>query len=223
VTANFTKTGANGWSYQLTIPGADLTSGTAGTPSEIGTGTLTFDSNGRLTAPAAGAPVSVTVTGIRNGAADLAMSWDLFRADGASRLTQFAEASATSANSQNGIAAAQVSRITLATDGQVIASFSDGSNKIVGQLALAAISNPDSLVSVGGNDFEVGANTNAPVIGLAGTGGRGGVEAGALESSTVDVAREFTNLIVYQRGYQANSKVITTLDEMAQETIGIKR
>lgn len=223
LTATFTKVGPNDWSYSVTIPGDQVAGGTAGTPTEVATGAISFDSNGQLMNPPAGSPISVSIPGLTNGAADLAMNWDLYRTDGTGRLTQFAETSATSGNLQDGIAAAQVSKITLAKNGQVIASFSDGSEKLVGQLALAAISNPDSLVSVGGNNFQIGANTNAPVIGLAGTGGRGSIEAGALESSTVDVAREFTNLIIYQRGYQANSKVITTLDEMAQETINIKR
>jgi flagellar hook protein FlgE len=71
--------------------------------------------------------------------------------------------------------------------------------------------------------YRTSADTAKPVIGLAGEGGRGHIKAGSLEASTVDIAREFTNLIVYQRGYQANSRVITTADELSQETLNLKR
>ena len=83
--------------------------------------------------------------------------------------------------------------------------------------------NPDSLADVGNNLFRAGTTTANPVMGVSGEGGRGTVKAGSLEASTVDIAREFTNLIVYQRGYQANSRVITTADELSQDTLNLKR
>jgi len=76
---------------------------------------------------------------------------------------------------------------------------------------------------VGDNNYQLSARSALPAIGLPNTGGRGTVLGGAVESSTVDIAKEFTNLIVYQRGYQANSRVITTVDELSQETINLKR
>jgi flagellar hook protein FlgE len=85
------------------------------------------------------------------------------------------------------------------------------------------VSNPGSLVSISDNNYKTTSDSAAPVYGVAETGGRGKVKAGALEASTVDIAREFTNLIVYQRGYQANSRVITTTDEISQETLNLKR
>jgi flagellar hook protein FlgE len=94
---------------------------------------------------------------------------------------------------------------------------------VVGQLAMASIRNPESLVALGDNAYELSALTADPAIGLPGTGGRGTIVGGAIESSNVDLAREFTNLIVYQRGYQASTRVITTADEMSQETLNIKR
>ena len=91
------------------------------------------------------------------------------------------------------------------------------------QVALASIRNPESLIASGNNNYQTSARTASPAIGLAGTGGRGTILGGAIEYSTVDIAREFTNLIVLQRGYQANSRVITTVDELSQETINLKR
>jgi flagellar hook protein FlgE len=86
---------------------------------------------------------------------------------------------------------------------------------------MANIRNPDSLISVGDNNYELSAASALPAVGVPGTGGRGSVEGGSLESSNVDIATEFTNLIVFQRGYEANSKVITTADQLSQDTINL--
>jgi len=223
LTATFTKTAAGSWKYEVFVPGEDLASGTAGTPSSVATGTITFDANGQLKTPAAGNPVAVSLTGLADGAADLAINWNLYNADGSSTMTQFSQPSALSGSSQDGIAAAQVTQVAIANGGEVIARYSNGTQQIVGQLALASISNPESLVSVGQNNYQLGGESAAPAVGTAGTGGRGTIQAGALEGSTVDIATEFTNLIVYQRSYQANSRVITTLDEITQDLLQMKR
>ena len=83
--------------------------------------------------------------------------------------------------------------------------------------------NPQSLIAAGNNNYLLSARSALPAIGLPGSGGRGQVLGGTVEASTVDIAREFTNLIVYQRGYQANARVVTTADEISQETINLKR
>jgi flagellar hook protein FlgE len=222
LTATFTKTGANAWSYSVTIPGADLSAGKAGTPTEVAKGSLTFDSNGKLTKPAAPGQVAVAITGLADGATDMAMNWNLYDANNNPTISQFAQPSALAATTQDGVVAAQITQIALANGGEIIAHFSDGSQQTVAQIAIAAISNPESLIAVGQSNFEVGANTATPVIGAPGTGSRGTIQGGALESSTVDIAKEFTNLIVYQRSYQANSRVISTLDEITQDLLNLK-
>ncbi|HEX4595257.1 MAG TPA: flagellar hook protein FlgE [Bryobacteraceae bacterium] len=222
LTVTYTKTAANAWSYNITIPGEDLASGKAGTPSSVAKGNLTFNSQGQLTAPAPPNPVAVAITGLADGATDLNVNWNLYT-NGAANLTQYASASALSASTQDGIAAAQLTRVGLDTNGQVLAHYSDGSSRVVAQVALAGISNPDTLVSVGNNNFQVSASTATPVVGAAGTGPRGTIQGGALESSTVDIAQEFTNLIVYQRAYQANSRVISTTDQILQDLISLIR
>ena len=222
LTVTYTKTGPNAWSYNVTIPGEDLSSGKPGVPSSVAKGNLTFNAQGQLTAPAPPNPVAVAITGLADGAADLNVNWNLY-SNGASNLTQFASASALSASTQDGVAAAQLTRVGLDTNGQVIAHYSNGTQIVVAQVALAGISNPDTLVSVGNNNFLVSASTATPVVGAAGTGPRGTIQGGALESSTVDIAQEFTNLIVYQRAYQANSRVISTTDEILQDLISLKR
>jgi flagellar hook protein FlgE len=219
VTIQFTKTAtANEWDYQMSFPDADLTA--AGTPV---TGTVTFDGTGALTSPtpADAAPV-LDVTGLLNGASDMSITWDLFN-NSAPRLTQFAQPSATAALAQNGSPAANLVRVGLADGGKIIAQYSNGQQVIVGQMAMATVRNPQSLIAIGNNNFQLSARSALPAIGVPGTGGRGTVLGGAVEASTVDIAREFTNLIVFQRGYQANTRVVTTVDEISQETINLKR
>ena len=223
LTANFTKTGANAWSYDIDIPGADVTGGTAGTPSSLATGTLTFNSAGVLTSPAAGSPVQIAASGLSDGAANLSMNWNLFDAANNPLVTQFAQASAASGTTQDGIQSAQMTGVALENGGNIVATLSNGKQMTIAQVAVAKIANPDSLISVGNNDYQLGADTIAPSMGAAGTGGRGTVLGGSLEASNADIAKEFTNLIVYQRGYQANSKVITTLDQVSQDLMNIIR
>jgi flagellar hook protein FlgE len=218
-TVNFTKnTTANVWDYSISIPDADVTS-----PVAPVTGSLTFDSSGKLIDPAAAGPFpSINVTGLRNGAADLTLNWQIYNGQ-KPRLTQFTQPSAVAANQQDGSPTAQLIRVGIGTGGVVLAQYSNGVQSPVGQLAMASIRNPESLIAVGNNSFQLSARSALPAIGVPGTGGRGNVSGGAIENSTVDIAREFTNLIVLQRGYQANARVITTVDEMSQETISLKR
>ncbi len=223
LTVTFTKTAVNSWSYDVTIPGSALTAGTVGTPTSLVKGALTFDSFGKLLTPAAPGAIAVPVTGLADGAADLKLNWNLYDDTGSPRLTQFAQASATSANAQDGTLSAQLVGVSMKDGGAVVAQYSNGQEKTIAQIALASIRNPDTLINAGSGDLRLSQSTASPSIGVAGTGGRGSVSGGSLEASNVDIAREFTNLIVLQRGYQANAKVITTEDQLSQETINIKQ
>ena len=221
----FTEQSPGTWGYSVNIDGGDLTGGTAGTPSSVATGTLSFDANGNLTSPAAPAQIPITISGLADGANDMNINWNLATEDGNGTpvVTQYAAASAVSASNQDGVPASQVTQVSIANGGAITAQFSNGNQVVIGQLALASVSNPDSLISVGENNFQVGADTATPVIGVPGTGTLGTVEGGALESSTVDIATEFTNLIVYQNSYEANSKVISTLDQITQNLLNMQQ
>jgi len=107
--------------------------------------------------------------------------------------------------------------------GRILAQYSNGQQAVVGQVAMASVRNPESLIAMGNNNYQLSARSALPAIGLPDTGGRGSILGGAIEYSTVDIAKEFTNLIVLQRGYQANARVVTTVDELSQETINLKR
>ncbi len=218
-TATFTKnaTTAGQWDYSITVPDSDLKN-----PFTPVTGSLTFDSNGKLATPAATDPSpQIQIQGFADGASDTTINWNLYNGTSA-RITQFAQPSVVTAVAQDGMAAAQLIRVGIGDNGKVLAEYSNGQQQVVGQLSMALVRNPGSLIAVGNNDYQVSGETAAPAVGVPGTGGLGTVSGGSLESSTVDIAREFTNLIVFQRGYQANSKVITTVDQLSQETIALK-
>ena len=224
LTITLTETAANTWGYSITIPGQDLAGGTAGTPSQVATGTLNFDSNGNLKTPAPPGQVAVAITGLADGASNMNLNWNLYNpTTGASTITQFDQPSALAGTSQDGAPATEITQVSMAAGGAIVVHYSDGSQAVVAQVALAAISNPQSLISTGQNNFEVGADTAAPAIGSPGTGSRGTIQGGALESSNVDIATEFTNLIVYQRSYEANSRVISTLDQLTQDLLNLKQ
>jgi len=222
LTFTFTKTGANTWNYDVTIPSGDVTGGTAGTQQSLLStpGTLTFDSNGNLSANNTTSPVTLSISNLADGASNMSVNWDLFDKNGAGLMTQYAEKSASS-STQDGTQAAQLSGFSIQDGGQIVATFSNGQQKVEGQLALAALQNPDSLANVGNNNYSATSASGTPSIGLPQSGGRGQIEGGSLEGSNVDMATQFTNLIVYQSAYQAASRVITTANNMTQDILNI--
>ncbi|MCC3270928.1 flagellar hook protein FlgE [Arthrobacter gengyunqii] len=165
---------------------------------------LTFTA-GKLTAPAS--PV-LTVGGV---AVDLAA------------ITGYADVDTVAVTSQNGRSAGTLDSWSMAADGTLIGSFSNGSKQALGRIVLAGFTNPDGLEKIGGSSYVATANSGAAVVGGPGVGGNGAVAAGSLEMSNVDLSQEFTNLIVAQRGFQANARIITTSDEVLQELTNLKR
>lgn len=224
LTVAFTKSAANKWDYQVNIPRADLKDGDPKVKiSKVASGSLEFNSSGVLTTPASkSAPVSLKIAGLSDGAADLAIAWNLWD-NGSSTITQFAQTSAVASVTQDGVQAGEITDIALKDGGVITAHFSNGQDTVIGQLALASIRNPETLIGVGNNNLKISNETADAAIGAADSGGRGKIVGGALEASTVDIAREFTNLITMQRSYQANSKVITTADDMVQQTLAMMR
>lgn len=216
---SFQKTGANTWSYTVTAAAADLKDPNG---AKLASGALTFDGNGNLSKPDAKSdPVAVKMTGLADGANDMNIGWNLFGSSGAATLTQYAQASSVAGTSQNGLAAGQISGVGIENGGLVVATYSNGQQATIAQLALASIANPGTLVSVGNNNLQATGATAAPAIGPADTAGRGSIVAGTLESSTADMATEFTHLLNYERSYQAASRVITTADQLLQETVNL--
>ncbi|HUI56512.1 MAG TPA: flagellar hook protein FlgE [Bryobacteraceae bacterium] len=221
LTITFTKTGANAWSYTATLPAADLTKGTSTT---VGQGTLTFDGTGTLTTPAAtDPPQAIKITNLADGAdtGGLTINWSLYDASGNPLITQYAQTSGMSNPVQDGNSAGQVTKIGIQNGGLIVANYSNGRQLTIGQIALASITNPSSLIQVGNNNLQTSAATAQVAVGPANSGSRGQIEGGALEASTADMAGQFTDLLTYERSYQAASRIITTSDTLLQETVNL--
>ena len=239
ITATFTPGGtANTWTASITSSDPAIKSITGGGPF-----TFTFNSTGSLSTVTGGTPadasgningISIAYVPALDGATTpQTLSWTPWQTPpvaaagstpavpGVGLITQFAQTSASSAITQNGSASAQLTSVSITNGGSVVAQFSDGTQSAVAQLALASVRNPDSLISTGDNNFQLGETSATPVVGSAGTGGRGQIVGGSLESSNVDIATEFTQLIIFQRSYSANARVITTSDQVTQETINL--
>jgi flagellar hook protein FlgE len=152
-------------------------------------------------------------------------SWTGTVAFDLSKLTQFGGAStaAVKSNEGSGSALGTLESYSLSNDGTIVGLYSNGLRQPIGKLALATFTNPGGLEKAGNSSYRAGDNSGNPLIGAAGTGGRGTLSAGALEMSNVDLASEFTDMIAAQRGFQANSRVISTADEMLTDLVNLKR
>lgn len=138
-------------------------------------------------------------------------------------VTGYAGTSTIKASEQNGSAVGSLQSFTISPDGTVVGVFSNGLKQSLAQIALASFNNPPGLEKVGGSLFRSTVNSGNAAVGAAGGGGRGMLQGGTLEMSNVDLGEEFTNLIIAQRGFQANSKVISTSDELLQDLVNLKR
>jgi flagellar hook protein FlgE len=237
VTVSYTKTGVQTWDYGISVDGADIAGGTPGVRVPLGSGSIAFDGTGALSAVTTGGgasgggslpgdgdfDVAFTTPGWASGAAASAITWDITGQTGVATLTGYGTASATASKTQNGSPAGTVDNVFVLSDGTVQAALGPDQSVLLGKIAVASFNNPQGLVKLGGNRFAESEASGLANIGEAGGGGRGTLLGGALELSTVDIAQEFTHMILAQRGYQANAKTITVSDEMAAETMNMLR
>ena len=205
ITAEFEQTSATEWSVTLT-PSPDAN------PTGAVTKTLTFGTDGKLTGTAASNMQAVNLPDGTVVNADLSTLSGYSAPSGKSEISQSAD----------GAPVGTLNSFTLNPDGTITGSFSNGMKSTLGQLALATFNNPAGLEKAGGTLFTVTTNSGTAQVGTAQSGGRGKLLSGQLEMSNVDLSTEFTNLILAQRGFQANSKIITASDEILQTVINIK-
>ena len=151
------------------------------------------------------------------------VQWNLLDNLGQPRLTSVASPSAVTDIFQDGSASSELISIQIADSGQLNGIYSDGRTLLLAQLALARFTNPQALQAVGNNSYIPTTSAGLPITGTANQAGLGSIVGLSLEASNVDIAQEFTNLLTYQRGFQANSRVITTADELNQEALNLKR
>ena len=217
VTMKFTKIADNTWSWDASVPGTSTING----QSVHSAGTVTFNADGTLD-PANISPnkpgLTFTPTG---GANPLNIALDL--GSNFSGVTQTSASSVVSALSQDGASSASLSNINIDQYGNIVGVFTNGNSKTLAQIMVATFNNLNGLTSIGDNMFKAMANSGTPRIDALGEESGTTVQSGALEQSNVDLSNEMTQMIVSQRGFQANARVITTADNMLQEITSLIR
>jgi flagellar hook protein FlgE len=213
----FTNTGTNAWSYSVTLPGS--ATGASAATTTLASGTLAFNSSGQMTSPTGTVP-AINVTGLTDGAANMSLTWNLDDTSGNPTITQQNTASALNTTpTQNGFAGGALTGYSVLSDGIVQGQYSNGETLALGQVAVANFSNPQGLSQTGDGNEQATSGSGAAVVGEAGVGGNGSITGGAVEGSNVSLSTEFANMIVAQQSYDANAKVLTTLDQVDQSTI----
>jgi len=210
----FTKTGAGAWSWTANLDGTDLASTTPGT--------VTFDSSGKLgtfTYPDSASALTLTTA----GGTTFGVTIDAGTPGTIDGISGFANASNAVVSAQDGYQAGDLTNLSVDARGVITGYFSNGVTRSLAQIALAQFSNPAGLVRNGDNVYTESANSGAAVLGFAGGTNSSTLTPGALESSNVDISQQFTDMIIAQRGFQANARVITTSDEMLTELTNLKR
>jgi flagellar hook protein FlgE len=232
----FRKTAENQWTVSASLEGApavtlDLqpqaAAAPAGATNEV---VLNFDQLGALQSISDSAG-NTTNTGTLNavlrttipGREPININLNFGRVGEYTGVTQFASPSTAKAYTQNGYSLGYLESFEIDDRGVITGSFTNGQKKILAQVALAIFTNPGGLNQEGETLFSVTNNSGMAIVGEPDTGGRGKIRAGMLEMSNVDLAEQFTDMIVTQRGFQANSRTITTADQMIQELLTLKR
>jgi flagellar hook protein FlgE len=226
VKSSFNPTSGSTWDVTVTVPPpATLNASPAGTfgqPSNMVEGSVTFNPDGSLQ-NVSGTISSLTLSPNNGAKPNQPINLQMGTINGFDGVTSFDSASATSGISQDGFTGGDLVGIRIDQSGTLVGSFSNGRSFGLAQIAMATFANDGGLSTNSGNLFSQSANSGDPIYGTASTGGRGSIQSSALEGSNVDLSRSLTELIVIQRGYQANSKTITTSDQLLQTLIGLKQ
>ena len=220
ITGIFEKTGLNEWTF---YPGTAIGDYKTQDPTlkrytdtgwEITGGEykITFDSAGAV-ANVSGSPITFSP----DGATPVSITPDF------SKMTQYAGDSTATCTEKTGWAAGSLDSVSIDTTGTMIGSFSNGQNRNLAQVAMATFNNPPGLTKTGNSLYQESNNSGVAQISTANTGGAGSIKPSSLEMSNVDLSEEFSNMIITQRGFQANSKIITTSDEMIEILTNLKR
>lgn len=220
----FRNQGGGAWEWHAMVDGGELQGGTPGTPTEIATGSLTFDASGKLAAQSTAASSASFVNATANQAIAFDFGDDL--ASGGTGLggtTMFAGTSAVTGVDVDGRGFGNLVDLAINPDGTIEGVFDNGDRLQLAQLALADFASAEGLERQGDGLYAETASSGAALIDKPGTGARGALMGGALEASNVDIGTELVTLIAYQRAFQANAKTVTTADEMMMDVTNLKR
>jgi flagellar hook protein FlgE len=219
---SFLKTAADTWAYEIAYQGpvADI----GGAPNNpVASGNLTFNADGTLASPAGGNKSFTMPWAASTGLASQPLTINFGTVGLANGLSQFDAPSVLTSANIDGAPYGSVTRVSVNEEGYVSVLFDNGIEKRVFKIPVATFSNPDSMAAMSGNAYQVTDASGDPTITEANTGGAGTVASNALEASTVDLAKEFSNLITTQRAYSAATRIITTADQMLQELMQLKQ
>lgn len=218
----FTKQADGSFQMLAEVDGTAATTSVNGAAASAAPVAVTFDSNGLLTAPTTLAVVPPAA--VLNGATLPSVTINLRQPNGTGNITNYASASTVASTDQNGFSSGELVGLAQSPDqnGGLYAVFSNGQRRLLGQMAIATFNSQASLRRLGNNLYGETIASGQPSIGTPGSGGRGTIVGASLEQSNVDIATEFTNLIVAQRGFQANSRVITTISQTLQDLLQIQ-
>ena len=215
-----TTDGGTEWSMIIQVPESAKINYSGQGPDNVITGSARFNANGSL---ASFHPATITFSANNGSQSGQNISLNFGLGTDFNGLTSFDKDSSTESISQDGYTGGTLNGIKIDETGTIIGSFSNGQSFGLAKVALATFTNNEGLQSEGGNVFSQTANSGEAVIGAAGTGDKGTIAASKLEASNVDLSRALTDLIVIQRGFQANSKTITTSDEMLNTLLQLKQ
>lgn len=221
----YLKTGANTWSYEVSYQG---TASNISTPNPIKTGTMSFNTDGTLknadnTATPATGSVSITIPwAASSGLASQSVTLNMGTVGSSDGLTQYESPSALSSSSVDGALFGSLAGVQVDGNGYVTAQFTNGLSQKVFKLPIATFNNPNGLSAISGNAYAVSKDSGTPSLSEANTGGAGSIQSKALESSTVDLASEFTNLITTQRAYSASARIVTTASTMLDQLLQMR-
>lgn len=176
---------------------------------------ISFGTDGKLDS-ASISGITLTIP-TKNGSAPFDVDVDF------SKVTQFASESNIAVTESDGYPQGFLDSFSIGPTGEINAVFTNGQNKVIGRIALAVFKNPSGLEKTAENMYQVTPNSGDAIVGVPGDGSMGSLNPGTLEMSNVDISREFTEMISTQRGFQANSRIITASDEMLQELVNLKR
>ena len=205
------------WSMKVSVPPPASIDTVA--PTNEKTGSIRFNNDGSL---ATYDPPNISFSGNNGSSPDQQVNLTFGTANSFDGMTSFDSSSSTSGISQDGFTGGDLVGIRIDQSGTIVGSFSNGRSFGLAQIAMAKFTNNEGLATEGGNTYNQTANSGDPIIGTAATSGRGFIQSAALEASNVDLSRALTQLIIIQRGYQANGKTITTSDQLLQTLIGLK-
>ncbi len=220
MTLYFSKTGVNAWAWNATFPQSSV--GGATPITSVGSGAITFDANGLMTAPATNPSFNATFLGGATPAQPIDLGFGPVAGGTQTVLTtQFGSPNATNAFSQDGFTAGTLQLLNIDEQGFLTGSFSNGTTRAIAQVGLADFPAVERLISVGDNNLLESRGSGQPLIAEPQTGSLGTIRSSSLEQSNVDLAAQFVRLIISQRAFQANTRTVSTTNELLANLVNL--